>query len=69
MEETVYMGKIYREFAEYISLSVAGMLAISCYILADTFFVSAGLGAKGLAALNLEIPGLRLFLMTYSCAS
>ena len=33
------------------------------------FFVSAGLGAKGLAALNLAIPGLRLFLMTYSCAS
>lgn len=38
MEETVFMGKIHREFAEYISLSVAGMLAISCYILADTFF-------------------------------
>lgn len=55
-EETVYMGKIYREFAEYISLSVAGMLAISCYILADTFFVSQRLGTDGLAALNLAIP-------------
>ena len=32
------------------------MLALSCYILADTFFVSLGLGADGLAALNLAIP-------------
>ena len=56
MEETVFMGKIHREFAEYISLSVAGMLAISCYILADTFFVSQRLGTDGLAALNLAIP-------------
>ena len=50
-------------------LSILGTLGVSCYILADTFFVSAGLGAKGLAALNLAIPGLHLFLMTYSCAS
>lgn len=29
---------------------------MSCYILADTYFVSKGLGANGLAALNLAIP-------------
>ena len=63
------LKSVFREFARYTSLNVLGMLGLSCYILADTFFVSAGLGAKGLAALNLEIPGLRLFLMTYSCAS
>lgn len=29
---------------------------MSCYILADTFFVSKGLGINGLTALNLTIP-------------
>ena len=32
------------------------MLGLSCYILADTFFVAKGLGSNGLAALNLAIP-------------
>lgn len=45
-----------REFFKYTSLNVLGMLAISCYILADTFFVAQGLGSNGLAALNLAIP-------------
>ena len=45
-----------REFARYTSLNVLGMIALSCYILADTFFVSLGLGAGGLTALNLAIP-------------
>lgn len=48
--------KPFREFAGYSGLSVLGMLAISCYILADTFFVSQSLGTNGLAALNLAIP-------------
>ena len=43
-------------FAKYVSLNVLGMIALSCYILADTFFVSKALGAAGLAALNLAIP-------------
>lgn len=41
---------------KYSTLSVLGMIAISCYILADTFFVARGLGTNGLAALNLAIP-------------
>lgn len=32
------------------------MIGLSCYILADTFFIAKGLGADGLAALNLAIP-------------
>lgn len=44
------------EFSKYVSLSVLGMIAISCYILADTFFVARSLGTNGLAALNLAIP-------------
>ena len=45
-----------KPFLRYASLNVLGMLGLSCYILADTFFVSQGLGANGLAALNLAIP-------------
>jgi len=32
------------------------MIGLSCYILADTFFISKGLGDAGLTALNLAIP-------------
>lgn len=45
-----------QDFGRYVSLSVLGMIAVSCYILADTFFVAQGLGTTGLAALNLAIP-------------
>ncbi len=44
------------EFAKYSSLNVLGMLGLSCYILADTYFISRGIGADGLTALNLAIP-------------
>ena len=47
---------MFKLFARYVSLNVLGMIALSCYILADTFFVSKALGAAGLAALNLAIP-------------
>lgn len=47
--------QISREFYKYISLNVLGMLGLSCYILADTFFISKRLGADGLTALNLAI--------------
>lgn len=46
----------FRDFAKYTSLNVMGMIGLSCYILADTFFVSKGLGSNGLTALNLAIP-------------
>ena len=46
----------FRDFARYASLNVLGMIGLSCYILADTFFISKGLGADGLTALNLAIP-------------
>ena len=46
----------FREFARYASLNVLGMIGLSCYILADTYFISLGMGADGLAALNLAIP-------------
>lgn len=45
-----------KEFIKYAVLNVMGMTGLSCYILADTFFISKGLGANGLTALNLAIP-------------
>lgn len=44
-----------KNFAKYVSLNVAGMLGISFYILADTFFISMALGSSGLAALNFNL--------------
>ncbi|MDE6760702.1 MAG: MATE family efflux transporter [Lachnospiraceae bacterium] len=46
----------FRDFSRYTALSVLGTLGVSCYILADTYFVSKGLGTNGLTALNLAIP-------------
>lgn len=43
-------------FFKYVSLNVIAMIGLSCYILADTFFVSNGVGIDGLTALNLAIP-------------
>lgn len=37
----------FREFAKYSSFNVLGMIGLSCYILADTFFVAKSLGANG----------------------
>ena len=45
-----------KEFCQYVILNICGMIGLSCYILADTFFISNGLGANGLTALNLAIP-------------
>ena len=48
--------EIMRQFLKYTTLSILGTMGISCYILADTFFIAQGLGTEGLAALNLAIP-------------
>ena len=52
MKKTSCLG----EFMRYTSLNVLGMVGLSCYILADTFFIAKGLGSNGLAALNIAIP-------------
>lgn len=46
----------FKDFLRYAFLNVLGMIGLSCYILADTFFISRGMGADGLTALNLAIP-------------
>ena len=45
-----------QEFGKYVSQSVLSQLGVSCYILDDTYFISKGVGADGLTALNLAIP-------------
>ena len=45
-----------RQFAKYASLNTLAMIGISCYILADTFFISIAEGHNGLTALNLVLP-------------
>lgn len=54
----------FNEFRKYAVANVLGMLGLSCYILADTYFVSKGLGTQGLAALNLAIP---IYNMIHGC--
>lgn len=49
-------NNLFKNFCKYVSLNVMGMLGLSCYILADTFFIARGLGSNGLTALNLAIP-------------
>lgn len=45
-----------KEFMKYVALNIIAMIGLSGYILADTYFVSAGVGMNGLTALNLAIP-------------
>jgi len=47
---------IYKIFIRYVSLNVFSMIGVSCYILADTIFISWDMGSNGLTALNLALP-------------
>ncbi|MBP0988684.1 MAG: MATE family efflux transporter, partial [Oscillospiraceae bacterium] len=44
------------QFFKYIFFNIISTLGISVYILIDTFFIARGMGADGLAALNLCLP-------------
>lgn len=45
-----------KQFAKYVSLNILGMVGMSCYIIADSFFIAKAEGANGLTALNLVLP-------------
>lgn len=47
---------IRRQFIRYVSQNMLGMLGMSLYILADTFFIAKAVGADGITALNLVLP-------------
>ena len=52
-EEIMAVGK---QFAKYVSQNILGMVGLSLYILADTFFISMAEGTNGITALNLVLP-------------
>ena len=45
-----------KKLRKFIFLNVFAMMGMSCYILADTFFISVANGTLGIAALNLTLP-------------
>ena len=47
---------IQAEFVRYVGPSILGLAGTSCYILADTYFISLGTGSLGLTALNIALP-------------
>ena len=47
---------ITKQFAKYVTQNIFGMLGISCYIIADTFFIAKAAGANGITVLNLVLP-------------
>lgn len=56
MNRSLLEGSVGAAFARYCTTSMLGMIGISAYILADTFFIANGVGAMGIAALNLVLP-------------
>ncbi len=46
---------VLQKFIKYTSVNILGMMGLSLYILADTYFVSKALGSIGIASLNLSI--------------
>lgn len=45
-----------KQLRGYILPNILAMMGISCYILADTFFIANSEGADGITALNLTLP-------------
>lgn len=45
-----------KKFFRYVSQNILGMIGVSCYIIADTFFISMHSGADGITVLNLALP-------------
>lgn len=47
---------VFREFLRYITMNMLGMIGLSCYIFADTFFIANRFGPDGISAINLAMP-------------
>mgnify|MGYP000517798333 CR=1 FL=1 len=45
-----------KQYFKYVSQNIFGLLGTSCYILADTYFISQAAGTDGVALLNLCLP-------------
>ena len=44
-----------KQFFRYVSQNILGMIGVSAYILADTFFIAQAQGADGIAALKIIV--------------
>lgn len=44
------------KFFKYVSQNIFAMIGMSCYIIADTFFISRAEGTDGITVLNLALP-------------
>lgn len=60
MQNKLIKSQTLRDFSKYVSANIIAMIGLSCYILADTFFISLSLGETGLAALSLSSPSFNL---------
>ena len=58
--EAILKGNITGVFFRYVTPGVIGMVGMSLYILADTYFIANGVGRLGLAALNIGLPAYNL---------
>lgn len=47
---------IEKKLNKYILPNIFAMIGISCYLLADTFFISSAAGTNGITALNIALP-------------
>lgn len=56
MKDKLVKNQTLRDFSKYVSANIIAMIGLSCYILADTFFISLSLHDTGLAALSLSSP-------------
>lgn len=63
-KDSLLHDSVYKLFGKFLVTSVAGMLAISFYILVDTIFIGRGIGSDGLAALNIALPAFTLLTAT-----
>ena len=45
-----------KQFVRYVTQNIFGMLGISCYIIADTFFIAKAAGTDVITVLNLVLP-------------
>lgn len=48
--------RLVQHFFRYVFQNIAGMIGVSLYILADTFFIARYAGADGITVLNLSLP-------------
>lgn len=50
------MSQLAKQYIRFVSQNILGMIGVSLYIIADTFFISKAAGANGITVLNLALP-------------